>query len=191
MHPDFLTVWNSPKVASFVAAWQNVREGNALPARGDIRLQDFAVFADSLAIHERLGPDHMRYRLAGSMVPNASDTLNLFDLYAADVREGSELWYNHMFDTPCAGVADTSLAFPNGTHRVCFNVALPIIGPDGSTLMLALLILGDVIRASEPRDALRVGLDHCVGTFVDIGYGLPSGVESSIVTAKPRLGFYG
>lgn len=191
MHPDFLTIWHSPKVASFVAAWQNVRDGNALPARNDIRLQDFAAFADSIAIHERLGPDHMRYRLAGSLVPNAADTYNLFDLYDEDVREASERWYNYMFDTPCAGVADTSLALPNGTHKVSFNVALPIVGPDGATLLLALLILGEPIRVSEPREILGVGIDHSVGTFVDIGHGMPMGMQDAVVTAKPRSGFYG
>ncbi|MBO6505250.1 MAG: PAS domain-containing protein [Kordiimonadaceae bacterium] len=174
---------------SYFDAWQKARIGNELPHRRDIGLRDFAAHADNLIIIERRAPGFFGHRLVGSSVVErfggVDPTTNVLEFHAPDVKDDVQSWMDCLLQTPCAGIAEFSTAYQDGTHRACQALILPIIGPDGAPMIFSLQHAFELIRISEPRDKPCVGLDYSVGHFIDIGWGLPEEMTSSHIAKPP------
>jgi hypothetical protein len=172
--------------ASFHRAWQEARQDDNIPHRGDINIQDFSPFMPNMIMYDYCGKYDIRYRLAGEAVSgrigHVNAELNIFDALDPDISERSEKWWKGILKTPCGGVAVFSVAYPNGIHRACQIMKFPILGNDGRMMILALLNPVKILREEEPRETIRVGLDYSYGRYIDIGFGLPYGDDPLFVS---------
>lgn len=162
---------------SFFETWQAARDGDDIPFRHKIELRAFATYAENLVIYQRKGRRDLRYRLAGSAVSertaNVGPEVNLFDFFVPDMLEAGEQWWNPLFDTPCGGVSDYSIRYPDGSVKSIVTLLLPIKTERERDMLLSLHQVGPIERVGEPRERFIVGEDHVTGHYFDIGFGLP------------------
>lgn len=162
---------------SFLQTWQEARDGADIPFRNKIKLKEFAGFAENLVIYQRKGRRDLRYRLTGTQVAERVDNIgpevNLFDFFVPDTLDDAELWWNELFDQPCGGMMDFSMAYPDGAVREVITLLLPIKTETERDMILSLHVIGDLIRLQKPMDHVLVANDYVVGHYFDIGFGLP------------------
>lgn len=185
MQTDFDQIKEMAPFPEFYAAWQAARHDGAIPVRGDIRLRDFAPFADSLQIYELKNPQDLRCRLMGSRVsdrvPNVSPEHNLFDFFGHErARKIGELWWVSMAKVPCGGVMCFSTSYESGAKRAVPSMVLPITGVDGSAQFIAFNNLPKIIGSGEPRQSMVIADDSFEGKFFDVGFGLPEDVQNPL-----------
>lgn len=189
MSIDFSRFPKAESFQSFYEAWQAVREGNDLPVRRNIRIQDFAQHTNNLSIVECKKPGFYTHRLLGSSVVdrfgNPDPEVNFLTFYAPDVKDYTRQWLEALLQTPCGGVTEFSTTYQDGTHRSCIALSLPIVAAQNERLLLSLQIPLDIFRVSEPRETSCIGLDYAIGHFFDLGWGLPTSMEQNPV-AKPK-----
>lgn len=189
MDPDFDAILQAPPFRSFVEAWRRAGDGRSIPHRQAIRLQDFAGHAQNLSIYERRGTRDLYYRLTGTEVHQRSriqtDTENIYDRFADDIRAEGEVWGNSMFDTPCGGISESSTVYTNGSNKAGQTIFLPLRGPGGDILMLSLHHVIGVIGVGAPRDHICIGTDYFVGRYIDTGYGVPATGADFVIKPKP------
>jgi len=183
MDTDFTKVITESSFRDFYDAWQQARDGDAVPTRKAIKLRDFASFAADLLIYELPEPEVLRCRLMGShiseRVKSYSPDINWFDLVAEDMRRPGIIWWGNMFRTPCAGVMQFSTGFLNGTSRVSRALLLPIEHAPGVVHLLALASASDVYDVDDRRERLIISQDCFQTRYIDIGFGLPETVPEA------------
>lgn len=184
MSIDFDSIITQEPFPDFWAAWQSSRVEGNIPLRADIRLQNFARFADSLQIYELKSPRDLRCRLIGSKVAErvqqVSPEDNLFDFFSEPAAAIGEKWWVNMASTPCGGLMCFSTHYANGIKRMVPSLVLPITGAKGQKLFLALNSLPRMLDRSEPSGKLIIAEDAFEGKFLDVGYGLPIDVPNPI-----------
>lgn len=184
MSTDFDSILSRDLFPDFMTAWQAARKGGAVPLRSDIRLQEFARFADSLQIYELKDRLDLRCRLMGSRVSERVQQVgpedNLFDFFGDASKDIGEKWWNGMASAPCGGIMCFSTHYASGARREVPSLVLPMKGTDGSALFLAFNQLPRKLDYKEPREKLTIADDVFEGKFIDIGFGLPEGVENPV-----------
>lgn len=177
MHESVTHLLAREPFKSFLQAWQNARDDDDIPFRNRIELRAFAGFAQNLVIYQRKGRRDLRYRLTGSLVSERVDNIgpevNLFDLFLQDTLDEAELWWNELFDQPCGGLMDFSMAYPDGSVREVMTLLLPIKTKSERDMILSLHEIGSIIRVQKPTEQVHVTSDYAVGYYFDIGFGLP------------------
>lgn len=177
MHESVTDLLAKEPFKTFLQAWQNARDDADIPFRHRIELRAFAGFAENLVIYQRKGRRDLRYRLTGTQVAERVDYIgpdvNLFDLFVQDTLDDAELWWNELFDRPCGGMMDFSMAYPDGAVREVMTLLLPIKTESERDMILALHEIGDLIRVQKPMEHVLVASDYVVGHYFDIGFGLP------------------
>ncbi|MBO6505298.1 MAG: PAS domain-containing protein [Kordiimonadaceae bacterium] len=188
MNSDFTSLLEDPFFSAFFQAWDDLRANGKIPHRSDVKLQDFAPFAADLLMYELHSPTDLRSRLIGSSVVERvkfqGSDINWLDLVCPSVRDAGELWWNSLFSTPCAGVMQFSTRFLNGTNRLARAMLLPIIGPDGQTLLLTLNKATAVFRVDDASDTILISADCFQTLYIDVGFGLPAG-QPARIDSKP------
>ena len=173
-----------PLFSSFFQAWEKLRTNGSVPNRSDVKLQDFAPFAADLLIYDLYSPTDLRSRLMGSRVTERvkfhGNDVNWLDLVCPSVRKAGELWWNSLINTPCAGIMQFSTRFLNGTNRLARAMLLPIIGPEGQTLLLTLNQATNVFRVDDAEGKILISADCFQTLYIDIGFGLPAGQEARV-----------
>ncbi|WP_262694616.1 PAS domain-containing protein [Kordiimonas aquimaris] len=184
MSKDFDSIIERELFPDFIAAWQAARKGNAVPLRSDIRLQEFAKFADSLQIYELKSRLDLRCRLMGSRVSERVQQVgledNLFDFFGEASKKVGEKWWNGMASAPCGGIMCFSTHYSSGARKEVPSLVLPMTGSDGGVLFLAFNQLPRKLDQREPREKLTIADDVFEGKFIDIGFGLPEGIENPV-----------
>lgn len=193
MNSDFTSVLEDPFFSSFFRTWEGLRTNGKLPHRADVRLQDFAPFAADLLMYDLYAPNDLRSRLVGSSVAERvkfqGSDVNWLNLVCPSVRDAGELWWNSLFSTPCAGIMQFSTRFLNGTNRMARAMLLPIIGPEGQTLLLTVNKATGVYRVDEASDTILISADCFQTLYIDVGFGLPAGqpARNDVKTIDPVI----
>ena len=167
-----------PEYTAFYLAWKNARVGCALPIRTNIRLQDFAQFADSMQIYELKASGQLHCRLMGSEIVDRTSNFdaddNIFDFFEAEVRQVAERYWHTLAVTPCGGLSQFSVGYANGSNKLAKTLILPILGKTGNTLFLIYNTTPQLMSADMPRERLVLAQGGYRTEFIDIGFGLPS-----------------
>lgn len=184
MFPDYKFLLDDPVFAEFFQAWRDARCGAEIPCRKDIKLQTFARYAESLMIFERDSEQELKCRLIGSKLSDRvgaiDNDVNWLDLMASDAKETALEWWRTAFNTPCAGLLQFSVSYPNGNNNLAHALFVPLRSNDGGVHMLGLIRNLGIYRVDPASDALLYGQDFYQATYVDVGYGLPSGHPKSV-----------
>ena len=184
MTTDFDSIIASDLFPDFMQAWQSARKDDAIPLRSDIRLQEFAKFADSLQIYELKERLDLRCRLMGSRVSERVQQVgpedNLFDFFGTSAKAVGEKWWNGMASAPCGGLMCFSTHYMSGVVREVPSLVLPMTGSEGSILFLAFNRIPKFLGNSEPQDKVTIAEDAFAGKFIDVGFGLPEGIKNPV-----------
>lgn len=188
MFPDYRKLLDDPIYAAFFRAWEAARNGDALPARQDIRLQEFARYAESLLIYERKAPRDLRCRLLGSKlsekIGEVGRETNWLDMVPAGTMDTAVAWWTDLFETPCGSILQISVTYPNGNCNLAHALFLPMTNAAGSIMILGLVRNLGIYRYDSEATGLRYGADCFEAQHVDVGFGLPASGRRDFA-AKP------
>ncbi len=180
MNSDFNSLLDDQFFDQFFQAWKALREGEELPNRRDVRLQDFASFASELLMYQLVSPTNLKCRLMGSLITERikfhGPDINWFDFVAPETREAGLRWWQTLTSTPCAGIMQFSTGFLDGTNRIGRCILLPVQQTDGSIILMAISRASAVYRVDDPREELLISADCFQTRYIDIGFGLPEGL---------------
>jgi hypothetical protein len=151
-----------------------------VPAKSDIRIGGLGATLPNIVISERIGPDEMLVRLAGSAMEEMTGKplagLNLLDLTPPSQREGVAKVYNNLFSLPCGFHISESLRADGGKKLVLAALVLPLLSEDGD----ARFTVGQysITRNGFEDIGINAGavIEHRqidVLGYIDVGFGLP------------------
>lgn len=124
-----------PAVARFFDAWKKAKGSKRLPSPKDLPPEKLIFCMPDITVTERLGPEHIRYRLVGTGVIsrlgfNPTDK-NMYDLTPAQHHPMIKEVYSAVLATPAALVSLTSNTLSSGIIRQVSSLHLPMINHDG------------------------------------------------------------
>jgi hypothetical protein len=172
----------APALSRLWQYWHSLTEqtGNKVPGKADIRISGLGATLPNIVISERVGPDEMLIRLAGSameeMTGKPLSGLNLLDLTPPSQREGIAKVYNNLFLVPCGFHISESLRADGGKKLVLAALVLPLLSAEGD----ARFTIGQYSITRNGFDEGRINagavIEHrqidTLG-YVDVGFGLP------------------
>ncbi|MCC6912135.1 MAG: PAS domain-containing protein [Rhodospirillaceae bacterium] len=172
-----MTIFRTDHCRSFLAHWQSLRVGNALPTLKDYLGKPHPVLQPNVAIKDVVEPGYLRVRLFGT---------HLVDVFGADVTGrnlmvfagnevmAAELWFHqHMVATYPVGLRSVKLAATASGRPISFeDVGLPLTPfPGGPPCMVCCLGFVEVI---DYKDSMFRLLKHTSTRWIDIGAGVPA-----------------
>lgn len=189
MPNDLLQLLDREPFSSFLRAWRMSIFDGKLPARRDIKLAEFASFADNIVIITRLSPTDFRYRLQGSSVASrlgevGADT-NLLTLFEPKIREPLLKWYNDVFDQSLGGLMDYSVIYPTGAKKSVLQLILPIVRRNGERLSMALHGVQDAYGYGPERTMACAGSEWMICQSLEVTKRDVTAGELRAIMAKP------
>lgn len=174
--PSFMTIFRTDHCRSFVAHWQSLRVGNAVPTLRDYLSHPHPFLQPNTAIKDVVEPGYLRVRLFGT---------HLVDVFGVDITgqnlmvfAGSEamaedLWFHqHAVATHPVGLGSVKLAVTASGRSISFeDVELPLTPfPGGKPSMVCCLGFVEVI---DYKDTMFKLIKHASTRWFDIGWGVP------------------
>ncbi|MGE3334936.1 MAG: PAS domain-containing protein [Rhodospirillaceae bacterium] len=178
-----MTTFRTDHCRSFLAHWQSLRVGNALPTLQDYLSKPHPLLQPNTAIKDVVAPGYLRVRLFGTHLVDVFGVdvtgQNLM-VFAGSEAMADELWFHqHAVATHPVGLGSVKLAATASGRSISFeDVELPLAPfPGGSPCMVCCLGFVEVI---DYKDTMFKLLKHASTRWFDIGWGVPA--HSAAVT---------
>jgi hypothetical protein len=161
---------------SFLAHWQSLRVGGALPTLKDYLGKPHAALQPNVAIKDVLEPGNLRVRLFGTHlveIAGVDPTGGNLMTFAADDEMAEALWwYQHRVATHPVGMTSMKLASTAQGRTIVFeDVELPLTPfPGGPPCLVCCLGFVELV---DYKDKMFKLLKHTAIRWLDIGWGIP------------------
>lgn len=170
---------NEAPFAAFREAWNDVRNGQQIPARQDVSLRRFSKFINDMQILTREGTGQYRYRQIGEGVRGGLRGVGKgddgFSLISDAVKERCARFIDAMFATPCGGLMDYSIEYPGLSLGRIRTIHLPVLSEKtGEYLLIALNKVVARKHTLIPNKRVLLGQHLCQAAVFDIGLGVPA-----------------
>jgi hypothetical protein len=162
---------------SFLAHWQSLRVGDALPTLQDYLSRPHPVLQPNVAIKDVVSPGHLNVRLFGTHlveVFGVDATGQNLMVFAGNAAMAHELWmYQHAVATHPAGLASVKSAITASGRAISFeDVELPLTPFPGGPPCLACCL--GFVEVLDYKDKMFKLLAHTSARWIDIGWGEPA-----------------
>jgi len=168
------------KLKLWPVLWRDLLdEGQAIPAKSDLRLPKLASILPNIIIFERLEDGDYTLRLAGTEVEDwlgrkLKDT-NPLSLVPEIQRPRVRAVYDNVIDQPCGFYISEVLMLSRGKKAQVTTLKLPLTDDEG-TIRYFLAVYqfsdGEYVEGQPPKTvAEHQRVDH-IG-YIDIGFGVP------------------
>jgi hypothetical protein len=162
---------------SFLAHWQSLRVGDALPTLQDYLGKPHPLLQPNVAIKDAVAPGHLNVRLFGTHlveVAGVDATGQNLMVFAGSPAMADELWrYQSTVATHPVGLASVKLAATASGRTISFeDVELPLTPfPGGPPCLACCLGFVDLL---DYKDKMFKLLKHTAIRWIDIGWGVPA-----------------
>lgn len=174
-----MTTFRTDHCRSFLAHWQSLRVGNALPTLRDYLSKPHPLLQPNTAIKDVVAPGYLRVRLFGTHLVDVFGVdvtgQNLM-VFAGSEAMADELWFHqHAVATHPVGLSSVKLAATASGRSISFeDVELPLAPfPGGSPCMVCCL---GFVETVDYKDTMFKLLKHTSARWFDVGWGVPSHV---------------
>ncbi len=172
-----MTFFRTDHCRSFLAHWQSLRVGDALPTLRDYLGKPHPRLQPNTAIKDVVAPGYLRVRLFGTHLVDVfgidATGQNLM-VFAGSEAMAEELWFHqHAVATHPAGLSSVKLAATASGRTISFeDVELPLTPfPGGPPCMVCCLGFVEVV---DYKDTMFKLLKHASTRWFDIGWGVPA-----------------
>lgn len=171
-----MTTFRTEHCRSFLAHWQSLRRGDALPTLKDFLGTPHTELQPNVAIKDVMEPGFLRVRLFGThLVDVAGMDLtgqNLIDFAGNDTMAKELWWYQCKVATHPVGLVSVKQAATASGRTISFeDVELPLTPFAGGPPCMACCF--GFLEVIDYKDSMFKLLSHTTARWIDIGWGKP------------------
>lgn len=161
---------------SFLAHWQSLRVGDALPTLKDYLGIPHPSLQPNVAIKDVVLPRLLRVRLFGTRLSDLVGVdltgMNILDFAGSGAMADALWWYHHEVAAHPVGLATVKLAATASGRAISFeDVELPLTPfPGGPPCVACCLGFVETLDFKDPMFRFN---DHLSARWIDIGWGVP------------------
>lgn len=154
-------ILDMPKMMRLFETWKVAKGSKPLPSPQDLPPEKLVFCMPDITVTEYLGPEHIRYRLAGTGIISRlgldPTDKNMYDLTPVKYRPIIAKAYSAIFTIPAALVSSTSNTLSSGVVGQVNSLHLPMINHDGEANRVITLHLPEDHQAYQgPRDTTEI-----------------------------------
>jgi hypothetical protein len=172
-----MPIFRTEHCRSFLAHWQSLRVGDALPTLQDYLGKPHPLLQPNVAIKDAVAPGHLNVRLFGTHlveIAGIDATGQNLMVFAGSAAMADELWhYQNTVATHPVGLASVKSAMTASGRTISFeDVELPLTPFPGGPPCLACCI--GFVELVDYKDKMFKLLKHTATRWIDIGWGVPA-----------------